>query len=49
MQTFRDKYLFNPESKQDCKRTADILNMKLPVKCLLNCIVIKLRKLYVKV
>jgi len=48
MQKFVNKYLFNPETGQDFKWTPDILKLKLPVKCLLDGIVIKLRKLYIK-
>jgi len=45
MQKFRNKYLLNLKNEQDFQRTADIPNLKLPIKCLLNGIVIKLRKL----
>jgi len=48
MQKLRNKYLFNSETGQDFKKTTDILNLKLPIKCLLNGIVIKLRKFYIK-
>jgi len=48
IQKFRNKYLFNPETGQNFKRTLDILSLKPLVKCLLNGIVIKLRKLYIK-
>ena len=45
MQKFRNKYLFDPKTGRAFERTADILNLKLLIKCLLKGIVIKLRKL----